>query len=59
MFFHVCRFKNKFLPKIIFRNTIRVSNILDSDQKGPYIGSNHLQMLSTGAKITAGRERVK
>ena len=50
-YFVVCRFfRNEFFRKIIFRNTIRVSNCLNPDQArhsvGPDLGPNCLQRLS-------------
>ena len=55
-FFAVCLlFSKSTFSKIYFRNTIRVSNILDPDQARHYVGpdlsSNCLQSLSAGDTI--------
>ena len=54
--------KKKKKKKKTFRNTIRVSNSLDTDQAqrfvGPDLGPNCLQRLSTDDKIRHWRKKV-
>ena len=56
-------FQNYFFQNNSFRNTIRVSSILDSDQDqhfgGPDLGLNRLQRLSADNKLMLADKELK
>ena len=63
LFYHLLDFfQNYFFGKNSFRNTIRVSNSMDADQDGnfvgPDLGPNLLKWLTADEKAAASKERV-